>query len=488
MRQNGPVPRSKDDPSQGSISTDFLQLDLHPIPAGRRTDWLAHQLRTAIAQGRLPVGSTLPASRTLAAELGVSRGLVTEAYRRLADDGQILGRGRAGTTVVHAPRTAEHGVEVTRPWRAAAVSSALDQPAAVRVDLTPGVPDLSAFPRSAWLRAERHVLGGALSDSFGYPDPAGAPEFRSAVAAWLARYRGMSVSPDQVVVVAGVAQGLALLARVLPTLGHDRIAVEDPGSFGARRQIEASGLSTVSIPVDEGGLQLEPLIASRAGAVLVTPAHQFPTGVVLHRSRRVELLEWASRQGLIVEDDYDAEHRYDRAPVTALQPMLPERVCYLGSVSKILAPALRVGWLIVPSWMHDKIVEQKRAADLGNAVLPQLALAQLMNAGDLERHLRLVRRTHRTRRDAMVTALRQRIPQAELHGASAGLHLTVTFDGPAGRDEEIARTALERGVRVHPLAWHRERPGPPGLVLGYAATSTGKISEGIAALAVSMPR
>lgn len=205
----------------------------------------------------------------------------------------------------------------------------------------------------------------------------------TAVAAWTGRYRGLLVRPEQIVVVAGVAQALVLLARVLPSMGYDRLGVEDPGSFGARRYVEAWGMPTASIPVDEHGLQVDALIASAAPAVLVTPAHQFPSGVVLEGGRRRDLIQWASEGGLILGDDYDAEHRYDRAPVKALHPMLPDRVCYMGSLSKILAPALRVGWLIVPGWMRTPMVEAKRDTDLGNPALAQLVLADLMNSGDL---------------------------------------------------------------------------------------------------------
>jgi GntR family transcriptional regulator/MocR family aminotransferase len=221
-------------------------------------------------------------------------------------------------------------------------------------------------------------------------------------------------------------------------------------------------------------------------AALVSPAHQFPTGVVLDGARRRELLEWADDGGVIIEDDYDAEHRYDRPPVPALAAVEPERVCYAGSVSKILAPALRVGWLLVPSALYDDVVLAKRETDLGNPALAQLVLAQLMRTGELERQLRMIRRRHRVRRDAMIAALQARLPAARIHGAAAGLHLMITFDdAPEHRlsDVEVAGRALRAGVKVQPLSWHRQRPGPPGLVLGYAACGPDEITEGIDDLA-----
>ncbi|MFJ9338833.1 PLP-dependent aminotransferase family protein [Streptomyces sp. NPDC101733] len=467
------------DPTAGS---DFLQLDIRQAPLGARTEWLAAQLRAAIADGTLPVGSRLPAGRVLAAELRVSRGLVTEAYQRLAETGQIAGRGRAGTVVVAAPPPAP--ADPAGPTVPAGRGGLVDALRAVpcRIDLSPGVPDLTAFPRTAWLQAERRVLAALTPGDFGYGNPQGAPALREAVAGWLARNRGIRADPAEVIVVAGVAQALWLLARVLPEAGVRRVAVEDPGSLGAREQLEHSGLDTVGVPVDGAGLDVAALRASGAGAALVTPAHQFPTGVVLDGERRRELLAWAAAGGLVLEDDYDAEHRYDRAPVPALRALLPEQVCYAGSVSKLLAPALRLGWLLVPERLRDRVVAEKRFADLGNPVLAQLVLARLMESGELERHLRFVRRRHRRRRDAMLRAIGSELPGARVHGAAAGLHLMVTFDGAGFADTDLATAALGLGVKAHPLSWHRVRPGPPGLILGYAAGPAGETEEGVALL------
>ncbi|KAB1906717.1 PLP-dependent aminotransferase family protein [Micromonospora sp. AMSO31t] len=485
--------RAKPLTAEGSITAgaDFLQLDVGEAPPGGRADWLAARLRAAIADGRVPVGARLPASRVLAAELGVSRGVVTEAYQRLTEDGHVAGRGRAGTVVVATPAAVvtrapapRRPPEVFAARPDTAVFDALRH-APAELDLTPGVPDLAAFPRAAWLRAERAVLHRLVPAAFGYGDPTGTPALRLAIATWLARNRGIRVDPAEVVVVAGVSQALGLLAQVLHADGVHTVAVEDPGSLGVRQHLNNWRLDTPPVPVDTDGLRVDRLEASAAPAVMLTPAHQFPTGVVLDGDRRRRLLRWARSGGLVIEDDYDAEHRYDRPPVPALRGMLPDRVCYTGSVSKLLAPALRIGWVLVPARWHDDLVAAKRMADLGNAALPQLVLAELMDSGALERHLRLLRRRHVRRRDAMIRAIREHLPGAVVHGAAAGLHLLVTLPGEVD-DTALAAAALRQGVKVQPLSWHAQLPQPPGLVLGYAANPPSDLDRALATLGAAL--
>ncbi|MFG3054899.1 PLP-dependent aminotransferase family protein [Kitasatospora sp. NPDC048239] len=507
--------RSNQQPDDRSktAGADFLQLDTAEAPPGGLADWLARRLREAIADGRLPAGGRLPATRVLADELRVSRGVVTDAYRRLTEEGQIAGRGRGGTVVVAQPaqpvqpvqpeRSAQEAQQAQQPRPAAATVARPPRPAdrslfdtdpvpesfdalraaPARIDLSPGRPDLAAFPRAAWLRAERAVLDGLSPHDLGYGDPRGTPALRLAVTHWLARYRGIRVDPQDVLIVAGTAQALALLGQAFGQDGISEVAVEDPGSLGVRQHLGHWLAATPPVPVDAEGIRVDALRATGAPAVLLTPAHQFPTGVVLGGGRRRELLRWAAEGGLVIEDDYDAEHRYDRPPVPALHSAVPDQVCYTGSISKLLAPALRTGWLLVPPRYREAVLAAKRFADLGNAVLPQLVLARLMESGELERHLRLLRRRHRRRRDAMITAIGAELPGAAVHGAAAGLHLMVTFPGGLRcSDTELATAALAGGVKVQPLSWHARLPHPPGLVLGYAAGAPGEIAEGVAVL------
>lgn len=455
-----------------STGADFLQLRRSSALPKGLTTWLTDALRAAIVDGRLGAGERLPATRVLAEDLGVSRGVVVEAYRRLADEGLVGARTGVGTVATPL------GLAPRPPRPPAPPGPLLPLGGAVELDLSPGVPDLASFPRAAWLRAERTVLVHATAADLGYGDPRGLPWLRAEVAARLTRVRGVRAEADDVVVVAGVAQSLALLSHVLRADGTRRIALEDPGSRGARDELLHWGLTPVPVAVDDLGLRVADLVATGSGAVVLTPAHQFPTGVVLAPERRQELLDWADSGGLVVEDDYDAEYRYDRAPVPALQASAPDRVAYTGSVSKTLAPGMRLGWLVPPRDRHAELVAAKHASDLGSPAIAQLVLAQLIASGELDRHIRTIRTRHRTRRDALLAALSRHLPRARVLGAAAGLHLLVTFTDDID-DADLAARALDAGVRVHPLSWHRQRPGPPGLVLGYAALSPDRLHEAV---------
>jgi len=469
---------------------DFLQLRPADAPARGLTSWLAGAIRAAIIDGRLETGTALPATRLLAGDLGISRGVVVEAYQRLADEGLVSGHAGTGTRVSGlAPRAVRPIKDLSRPGRAGATVlprpgrdgvAVLPQPwrARAELDLSPGVPDLSGFPRAAWLRAERAVLDRASVAELGYGDPRGHQWLRRELAGWLARTRGLRAAPDDIIVVSGVAQALALLAQWLNAQGRTRIAVEDPCSLGSRDELVYWGLETVPVPVDEHGLRVADLAGRDLRAALLTPAHQFPTGVVLAPQRRRELLDWAAAaDALIIEDDYDAEYRYDRAPVPAMAAAAPGHVAYAGTTSKTLAPGMRLGWLVPPGRLHADLVAAKHAADLGSPALPQLVLARLIATGDLEQHIRLVRKRQRSRRDALLDALRSQLPQARVQGVPAGLHLLITFPALALDDTELAERIHRAGVLVHPLSWHRQLPGPPGLVLGYAAHTPDQLRE-----------
>jgi GntR family transcriptional regulator / MocR family aminotransferase len=432
------------------------------------------QLRAAIRDGRLGHGVRLPSTRVLARDLGVSRGVVTDAYEQLAAEGWLAPRRGAGTSVA-----------------AAAVGSPADSAPrshsgrSLRYDFRPGAPDLASFPRAGWLAAERRALRAAPDAALGYGDPRGAPELRAALADYLGRVRGVAAGAERVVVVAGFAQGLALLGRVLRSAGIRRLAIEDPSHSEGRVQIAGEGIELVPVPVDDQGIVVTALEQTGAGAVLVTPAHQFPTGVVLAPDRRAELLDWADREDAwVIEDDYDAEYRYDREPVGALQGLRPRRVIYGGSVSKTLAPALRLGWLVCPPALVDELREQKRLDDLGCPTLPQLALGDLVARGEYDRHLRRTRKRYRRRRDALLRSL-ARIPTARPVGIAAGLHLVAQL--PEGSDElAICERAAGRSVGVGHIGEHRIRPGPPALLLGYARLSEAAITRGAAELARAM--
>ncbi|MFI5509385.1 PLP-dependent aminotransferase family protein [Mycobacterium sp. NPDC051804] len=463
---------------QDGRGADFLLLDATSAPARGLTDWLVGELRAAIDDGRLGPGARLPASRALAADLAVSRGVVVEAYRRLTDEGLVGGRGGGGTTVLHRP------AQVPRSPRQSAMPAGGPPrlprprlPIGEGFDLSPGVPDLSAFPRNLWLRTERAVLTETPPEELGYGDPRGHPRLRAALAPWLARTRGLRAGPDDIIVVSGVAQAMALLAQQLRRDGYDSVAVEDPGSRGAVDELEYWGLETIPVPVDEDGIRVDALADTDARAAFLTPAHQFPTGVVLAPRRRRELLGWAVDAELIIEDDYDAEYRYDRAPVPALQAAAPDRIAFAGSTSKTLAPALRLGWLIPPRNRYEDLVAAKHASDLGSPTVPQLVLARLLESGEYDRHTRLVRVRHRARRDAFVESLVAAIPGAGVTGVAAGLHVLVTLPDPEVDDAAVADELRDAGVLVHPLSWHCRRSGPPGLVIGYAAHTPDRLRQ-----------
>jgi GntR family transcriptional regulator / MocR family aminotransferase len=461
---------------------DFLQLNPMAVPARGLTSWLVDELRTAIADGRLAPGSRLPATRILAPDLAVSRGVVVEAYRRLTDEGLIGGRSGGGTMVLGRPAQPQ-GRRPATDTPGAQLLPHPRLPAGEGIDLSPGVPDLTAFPRSAWLRAERAVLAEIPSHDLGYGDPRGHPHLREALAPWLARTRGLRVGPDDILIVSGVAQAFALLAHQLGGEGIDAIAVEDPGSRGASDEFRYWGLRPIPIPVDGNGIQVTTLAASDARVVFLTPAHQFPTGVVLAPERRREVLRWSADERLVIEDDYDAEYRYDRAPVPALHGAAPDRIAYAGSTSKSLAPALRLGWLIPPPSRYPDLVAAKHASDLGCPTILQLVLARLLTSGEYDRHVRIARARHRARRDALLQALTAALPEVQVTGVAAGLHLLVTL--PNDRIDDLALAAELRtlGVLVQPLSWHRQRPGPPGLVLGYAAHTPDQLHNAAAAIA-----
>lgn len=463
------------EPRADSPAWELLLPAASGPPRGRGRE-LGAALRQAVREGRLAAGTRLPSTRDLARDLRVSRGLVSELYAQLTAEGYLTSRQGSGTWV--------SALTPTPPSPAAAVPH--PAPPAV-TDFRPGLPDLALFPRAAWSAAHRSALAELPDAALDYPHPQGLPELRAALAELLARRRGVVVAPEGVLVCSGVAQTLTLLGRVLRARGHRVIALEDPGSLPQYPLLVAAGLRPVPVPVDSEGLDPHALAATGARAAVITPAHHFPTGVVHSPARRAALLGWAvDRRALLVEDDYDGDFRYDRAPVGALQGLAPDLVLYTGSVSKSLAPGLRLGWMVPPAELLDELVEAKRVTDLGNAVAEQAAFAAFLRSGRYDRQLRLCQRRYRERRDALIEALTAAVPGVRVTGVAAGLHLIAEFPVPV--PEAVLAAA---GVRLRPLGdYCAAAPvaavAPSRFVLGYAHLTPAEIQQAFGRLAESL--
>jgi GntR family transcriptional regulator / MocR family aminotransferase len=432
-------------------------------------------LRERIRSGRMPSDTRLPSTRTLARELGVSRGVVTEAYGQLAAEGYLAMSQGAPVRVARAVRAASPRA----PARSLLASHAYH--------FHPGLPDLMGFPREAWLRSLRAALRDSPLAAVGYGDPRGVPELREALTDYLGRVRGVDADPEHTLVCTGFMQGFALICRALRARGVERVALEDPGWHTHRLIVEGAGMEVVPVAVDAEGLRVDELADTGAAAVLVTSAHQFPTGAVLGPERRAALIEWAEEERLIVEDDYDAEYRYDRVAVGALQGLAPEHVAYIGSASKRLAPGMRLGWVLMPSWLTWELTSAKTIEDGGSEVLGQLALRDFIARGELDRHVRRMRLLYQRRREALLEALERWLPAGRVSSpGAAGLFELVTL--PRDVDEHaLVMAAAERGVGVEGLALHRFRPGgDPGLLLGYGNLSEPAIEQGVRLIAEAL--
>ncbi|MBB4664497.1 PLP-dependent aminotransferase family protein [Conexibacter arvalis] len=543
-----------------------LLLDLDGAPGGTLRRRAEHALREAVRSGRLPAGTRLPATRTLAAQLGVSRGVVVDAYAQLAAEGYLVTRRGGGTTVAEGAAAggaaiggAVAGGRAAAAGRAAAGGAAIggavaggaaagggaavdgaaravpapipatDDDPPLRHDLRPALPALAGFPRRAWLAALGRAVRTLPDARLGYPHPAGAPELRTTLAAYLGRVRGVRAEPERIVVTGGFRQGLGLLWEALAEQGARRVALERPGWRGWHQTAAAAGLETVPLLVDDDGAVVDALVGRGAGgggrigdrrdagagggggdrraacaggrvgdrraagagaldalaldAVGLSPAHQYPTGAVLSPERRSAVVAWAQRTGgLIVEDDYDAEFRYDRQPIGSLQGLAPDVVVYGGTASKTLAPAVRLGWLVLPPALVEPVTRIQRRVGGAPAPLDQLALADLIARGELDRHLRRERRRYRRQRAALLAALARELPEVEVRGAAAGLHAVLRL--PPGLDERaVVAAARERGVGLQGLGH-----GPPALLVGYANVGEHAIDAAVAALADAVGR
>ncbi|WP_406007168.1 PLP-dependent aminotransferase family protein [Streptomyces sp. NBC_00637] len=453
-------------------------VDLHLEPTGphlRRG--LTDALREAVRSGRLPSGTRLPSSRSLAADLGIARNTVADAYADLVAEGWLTARQGSGTRVAEG--------RVVPPTGAAPHRPRSRRPA---YDLRPGTPDLGSFPRAEWLRAARRALTAAPSDALGYGDPRGRTELRTALAGYLARARGVRADPERLVVCAGFAHGLRLLTTVLRARGARTIAVDSYGLDEHWRLLAAAGLAMIPLPVDERGTDMGQL--KGAGAVLLTPAHQFPMGVPLHHDRRAAVVDWARRTGgLVLEDDYDGEFRYDRQPVGALQGLDPDHVVYLGTASKSLAPGLRLGWMALPPDVVEEVVAAKGGVD-SSGVLDQLTLAEFITSGAYDRHVRAARTRYRRRRDALVAALATHAPAIRVTGIAAGLHAVLRL--PPGTEEAVVRAAAYQGLAVDGLTPRHRHPDAvteplDALVVGYGTPPDHAWTGALDALCAALP-
>ncbi len=446
-----------------------LMVSLTDVPRGQWTTHLCGQLRGAVRNGALRPGVLLPSTRVLAADLRLSRGLVVNVYEQLVAEGYLESRPGSATLV---------SSMASRP---ATANNTQQKVASQVVRHNPGLPDLGLFPRTEWLKAYKTALGNLPDRDLHYGDPQGYEPLRYQLADYLGRVRGSTATPDQILIVNGYAQALAILATVLPRVGIDTVAVEEPGSNGTRGQLQYWGISTPPATVDNHGLRVDALESTGARAVLVTPAHHYPTGVVLSPDRRRQLLAWVDAgPRYVIEDDYDAEFRYDHAPVGSLQPLAPERIITGSSVSKTLAPGLRLGWLVLPTALVRDAVDTKAASDLAGPTLPQAALAHFLSSGAFDRHLRRSRRRYRQRRQELADRLEPHLPPDAITGLDAGLNLCIRLPRHLD-DRKVAEQLRSRGVNCQALSYyHQTAPTQGGIILDLATTTDTHLDHVIA--------
>lgn len=430
---------------------------------------LERTLREAIVEGSLRAGVQLPASRRLAADLGVSRGVTSDTYAQLEAEGYL--------TI--APRRPPVVAGTSRPRSRRTIRARRAGPS-LRFDMSPTTPDVTLFPRQQWSAALSAAIREADASALAYGDPQGSPVLRERLADELGRTRGVICEPSNIIVLQGAVQGIDLVLRALRERGAQRIAVEDPSLVRQQAQINAHGLELVGQPMDRDGLIVSGLDAD---AVIVSPTHQFPTGAVMSSARRRELVEWSHATGkLVIEDDHDAGFRYDREPMRTLQGLHPDGVIHMGSTSTTLAPALRLGWLIAPDRLVETLATCKLLIDEFSPPIEQLAFARMLERGHYQRHVRKTRSIYHARRDRLVAALSEHLPELSVSGAAAGLSVTLSLP-PGADDREVERAACYGGIRLEALSRHsvcdRSRRG---LVLGYGRVHESAIRPAIATL------
>ena len=446
-------------------------LDLHVDATGsRRRASLEEGLRAAIQSRRLAAGTVLPSSRVLAEDLGLSRGTVAAAYDQLVAEGYLITRHRAGTEVADLGPVAK---PVERRRKAPAT----------RLDLRPGTPDVTSFPVAEWLRCARRALGQAPVSAYGYGDMRGRFEMRRALADYLGRTRGVEARPETVVITAGATQALSLLCAALARAGSSTIAMENPGFNFHRAVARQAGQRVTAMPVDDQGA--DPDCLHDLAAAVVTPAHQYPTGVTMHPTRRQAFTAWArTNGGLIIEDDYDGEFRYDRQPIGALQGTAADHVAYVGTASKTLGPGVRLGWMVLPPRLIAPVTAAKQNADMGTDTIAQLTLAELITSHGYDRHIRTMRLRYRRRRDVLITALEQIQPHLII-GIPAGLQTVIRLPSGGPTEDELIALAAAEGLALEGLGdhWHGKRADRQGLIIGFCRPSERAYPAAVALLA-----
>ncbi|MFE9257808.1 PLP-dependent aminotransferase family protein [Streptomyces sp. NPDC006879] len=472
------LPGSASEPAAPEGSTGGSDLHLELSGEGSRRTQLMHALREAIRSGRLAPGTRLPPYRTLATDLHLARNTVAEAYAELVEEGWLAARQGSGTRVARRAAPLQPDGRRGGPAR----------PTARRKvhDLQASSPDAAAFPRTAWLSSARKALAAAPNEAFGVGDPRGRVELRRTLTEYLARVRGVRTEPDRIIICAGFAHGLRLLGAVL----EGSVAVESYGLGFHRGILAEAGRGTIPLTVDGHGAVIEELPRSGVSAALLTPAHQFPTGGPLHPERRAAVIDWArSTGGLLIEDDYDGEFRYDRQPVGAVQGLDPEHTVYLGSASKSLSPALRLGWMVLPGWLVDEVLAVKGDREMWSGVVDQLTLADFIACGAYDRHLRKMRQIYRRRRDLLARRLAEQAPHIKVSGIAAGLHAVLEL--PEHTEEAALRAARRQGLALDGLGAYRHpntaMPARDGLVIGYGTPPDHAFSAALDALLIALP-
>lgn len=462
----------------------WLPIDrMSDIPLTRQ---IYLELRQRILQGELSAGHRLPATRELAAQLGVSRNVVLEAYDQLIAEGYLEGRLGAGTYIAQGAywELASPQAVPEQNLPNCSTTAAIDL-----IDFRSGIPALNHFPRKLWSQLSKRVCANMPSTMLGYGPPEGCAELRFTLAQYLLRTRGVSCHADQIVITSGATQAFSLVPKLLIS-PDDKVVIEDPISPEIRHIFSAFGAELYSIPVDERGLQTNLLPSEKPPRyILVTPSHQFPMGSVLTIQRRIELLQFARAVGCyIVEDDYDSEFRYAGAPISSLQGLAPERVIYIGTFSKILSPALRLGYLVLPPTLVERCRYLKRLSDLHTSAFEQLTLARFIQEGHLERHIARMKKLYRQRRNVLKQSLFNHFPnQVKISGDSTGLHLIAEFVKVKFSPAILERVEQQR-VRLYPVSMYTlfEEKHQQQAVLGYGNVEITEIEIGIQRLKTAL--